>query len=169
MNNQEKLELAKNVFNVEISAMEMMRDSLDDVFVQIVDLISDCKGKVVLTGMGKPGHISRKIAATLASLGTPSFYLHPAEAQHGDLGMVSSDDIVIAISYSGESSEVIRLLPNLRIIGKSEIVIHTPIQDLLTSEGHLRANLTLQFREHKVAVSLLAPLSQRPWIRQYSI
>lgn len=117
------LEMAKQVFNTEIDALCVMRDSLDDVFVQIVNIITSCKGKVILTGMGKPGHICRKMAATFSSLGTSSFFLHPAEAQHGDLGMITADDVVIAISYSGESEEVIRLLPNIRLIGARIVAI----------------------------------------------
>lgn len=117
------LELGRQVFDKELAAMRMMRDALDDVFVQIVEQIVNCRGKVILTGMGKPGHVCKKLAATFSSLGTPSFFLHPAEAQHGDLGMISSDDIVIMISYSGESEEVIRLLPNVRLIGAQIIGI----------------------------------------------
>ena len=111
------LELGRQVFDKEIAAMRTMRDALDDVFEQVVDAIVKCKGKVVLVGVGKPGHICQKLAATFASLGTPSFYLHPTEAQHGDLGMVTAEDIVIMLSYSGESEEVIRILPNIRLIG----------------------------------------------------
>ena len=111
------LEMGRMVFDKEIKALEIMREALDGTFEQVVDLIVECKGKVVFTGMGKPGHVGRKLAATLSSLGTPSFFLHPAEAQHGDLGMLSAEDVVIAISLSGESEEVIRLLPNLKLIG----------------------------------------------------
>ena len=107
----------KKLFDVEIEAMELVKKALDKRFVDIVKLICDCKGKVVITGMGKPGHIGTKIAATMASLGTPSFFLHPAEAQHGDLGMLRDEDIVIAISFSGESEEVTRLIPSLKLIG----------------------------------------------------
>lgn len=117
------LEMAKQVFDTEIDALCAMRDALDNVFVQVLDLITECKGKVILTGMGKPGHICSKMAATFASLGTPSFCLHPAEAQHGDLGMITANDIVIAISYSGESEEVVRLIPNIRLIGAKIVAI----------------------------------------------
>lgn len=119
----DSLNLARQVFDTEIDALCSMRDALDDVFTQVVDLITACKGKVILTGMGKPGHICRKMAATFSSLGTPSFFLHPAEAQHGDLGMITADDIVIAISYSGESEEVVRLLPNINLIGAKVVAI----------------------------------------------
>lgn len=113
----------KRVFDVEIEALEKTKDSLDNTFVSILEAVQTCKGKVIFTGMGKPGHIATKLAATFASLGTPSFYLHPAEAMHGDLGMVGEDDVVIAISYSGESDEIIRILPNMRMIGVTIIGI----------------------------------------------
>lgn len=113
----DKLIEAKRVFNIEIDALKKTRDSLDEIFVKILDLIINCEGKIIFTGMGKPGHIAAKLAATFASLGTPSFRLHPAEAMHGDLGMVSSNDIVIAISFSGESDEIVNILPNIKMIG----------------------------------------------------
>lgn len=114
---------AKYVFDTEVNAINLVKEALDEKFVQIVELISNCSGKVVVTGMGKPGHVSRKIAATLSSLGTSSFFIHPAEAQHGDLGMISSNDVVIAISYSGESEEITRILPNIKQIGATIIGI----------------------------------------------
>lgn len=114
---------AKRVFDTEITALEKTRDALDDTFLQILDLIVNCKGKVIITGMGKPGHIAAKLAATFSSLGTPSFRLHPAEAMHGDLGMVSSNDIVIAISFSGESDEIVKILPNIKMIGATLVGI----------------------------------------------
>ncbi len=117
------LEEGKKLFDTEIQAMEIVKNALDDNFVKIVELIVNCKGKVVITGMGKPGHIGTKIAATMASLGTPSFFLHPAEAQHGDLGMLREEDIVIAISFSGESEEVTRLIPSLKLIGSKLVGI----------------------------------------------
>lgn len=107
----------RRVFDIEIEALKRTRDALDETFERILDEITNCKGKVVITGMGKPGHIATKLAATFASLGTSSFCLHPAEAMHGDLGMISSDDVVIAISYSGESDEIVRILPNIKMIG----------------------------------------------------
>lgn len=119
----DKLEEARRVFNIEISALEKTRDALDDTFVQILDIITACEGKVIITGMGKPGHIAKKIAATMASLGTSSFCLHPAEALHGDLGMISDKDVVVAISYSGESEEITRILPNIKLIGAKVIAI----------------------------------------------
>ena len=119
----DKLQEGKRVFDIEIAALQKTRDALDDVFVRILDMVTSCKGKVIITGMGKPGHIATKMAATFASLGTPSFCLHPAEAMHGDLGMISANDIVIAISYSGESDEIVRILPNIKIIGAKLVAI----------------------------------------------
>ena len=114
---------AHSIFNKEIQAIEATRDALGADFEKIVDLILHCRGKVVLTGMGKPGHIATKIAATFASLGTPSFFMHPGEAMHGDLGMVEQKDVVILMSYSGESEEVTRLMPVLQEIGCTTIAI----------------------------------------------
>lgn len=119
----DKLAEAKKVFDVEIEALKKTRDALDEAFVEILDTITACKGKVIITGMGKPGHVGTKIAATLASLGTPSFYLHPGEAMHGDLGMVTKEDIVIMISYSGESDEIVRIIPNIKMMGAKLIAI----------------------------------------------
>lgn len=114
---------ARRVFDIEIDALEKTRDCLDATFSRILGSITSCRGKVVITGMGKPGHIATKLAATFSSLGTPSFYLHPAEARHGDLGMISADDVVIAISYSGESEEVIHIIPTIKLIGAELICI----------------------------------------------
>ena len=117
------LDEARSVFDKEIAAIEATRDALGADFEKIVELILDCRGKLVLTGMGKPGHIATKIAATFASLGTPSFFMHPGEAMHGDLGMVQDKDVVILMSYSGESEEVTRLMPVLQEIGCTTIAI----------------------------------------------
>lgn len=114
---------ARAVFDKEIEALTRTRDALGEDFSNMVDLVLNCRGKVVLTGMGKPGHIGTKIAATLASLGTPAFFMHPAEAMHGDLGMVEEKDVVILMSYSGESEEVTRLMPTLHEIGCKTVAI----------------------------------------------
>lgn len=119
----DKLIEGKKVFDIEIEALKRTRDALDFTFVRILELIVNCKGKVIITGMGKPGHIAEKLAATFASLGTPSFFLHPGEAMHGDLGMVANDDLVIAISYSGESDEIVKILPNIKMIGATLVGI----------------------------------------------
>lgn len=108
---------AERVFEKEIAALEKTKEHLGDVFIKFVDRIMSCRGRVILTGMGKSGHIARKTAATFASLGTPSFFVHPAEALHGDLGMITNQDVVIAISHSGESGEVVRMIPVIKRIG----------------------------------------------------
>lgn len=108
---------ARSVFDKEIAALQSTKDALGTDFENIAGLIADCKGKVIFTGMGKSGHVVRKIAATFASLGIPSFFMHPAEAMHGDLGMVESRDVVVLASHSGESHEVTDLLPVLKEIG----------------------------------------------------
>lgn len=114
---------ARSIFDKEIEALEKTKAALGPDFEKIAELVLTCRGKVILTGMGKPGHIGTKIAATLASLGTPSFFMHPGEAMHGDLGMVESKDVVILMSYSGESEEVTRLMPVLQEIGCTTVAI----------------------------------------------
>jgi len=110
-----KLGLA--VLKTESEAIIALIDRLDDRFDSACDLILNCEGRVVVTGMGKSGHIGNKIAATLASTGTPAFFMHPGEASHGDLGMITADDTVIALSNSGETSEITLLLPLLKRLG----------------------------------------------------
>lgn len=126
---------AHSIFDKEITALEATRDALGADFEKMVDLILHCRGKVVLTGMGKPGHIATKIAATFASLGTPSFFMHPGEAMHGDLGMVEQKDVVILMSYSGESEEVTRLMPVLQEIGCTTIAITGKPKSTLARES----------------------------------
>lgn len=114
---------AKAVFDIEINALQKTRDALDADFEAILKLILSCKGKIIITGIGKPGHIGTKIAATLASLGAPSFFLHPAEALHGDLGMVEKEDVILLMSYSGESVEITNMIPALHEIGCDTVAI----------------------------------------------
>lgn len=123
MNADEIVREGRRVLEVEIEALNILRDSLGDEFVAIFKKIVEKNGKLIITGMGKPGHIAKKLAATFSSLGTPSFCLHPAEAMHGDLGMIDSGDTVIAISYSGESEEVVKILPNIKLIGATLVAI----------------------------------------------
>ena len=127
----------KKVFDIEIDSLKKVKESIDENYEKIVNTICECTGKIVFTGMGKPGHISKKLAVTFASLGTPSFFLHPAEAQHGDLGMVSNNDVVIAISFSGESEEVTRILPNIKKIGAKLIGVSGNKNSTLIRESDL--------------------------------
>ncbi len=117
------LTLARKVLQTEAAAVLALADRLDDRFADAVTLVVRCKGRVIVTGMGKSGIICRKIAATLASTGTPAFFLHPAEAVHGDLGVIQSDDVVIAMSYSGETEELTRVLETLKRIGARLIAL----------------------------------------------
>lgn len=116
-------ERAVETLKIEAAAVENLIARVDEEFVAAVREILQCKGRVIVTGMGKSGHIGRKIAATLASTGTPAFFLHPAEAYHGDLGMITENDIVVAISNSGESSEIVNILPVIRRIGAKIIAM----------------------------------------------
>ena len=109
--------LARQVIETEAAAIRALADRLDDRFDAAVHLLDACAGRVIVTGMGKSGIISRKIAATLASTGTPAFFLHPAEAVHGDLGVVQDDDVVVALSHSGETNEILRLIDTIKRVG----------------------------------------------------
>ena len=115
--------LARKVLETEAAAILALVDRLDERFDNAVALLRQCKGRVILTGMGKSGLICRKIAATLTSTGTPAFFLHPAEAIHGDLGVIQADDVVLALSYSGETGELLHLLETIRRLGAKLIAI----------------------------------------------
>lgn len=112
------IEKVRNVFDIEIQELERVKNFLNEKELEkVINVLNECNGKVVLCGMGKPGHIGRKISATMSSMGISSFFLHPAEAQHGDLGTLSQDDVIIIISNSGETAEVCKMLPNIKMIG----------------------------------------------------
>ncbi|MGM8930657.1 KpsF/GutQ family sugar-phosphate isomerase [Salinicola halophyticus] len=135
----QSLELARRVFEDQARALDAVGAFLNDEFQEAVDLILACTGKVIVCGMGKSGIIGRKIAATLSSTGTSSFFVHPGEAYHGDLGMISRGDLVLLISYSGETDEVIKLLPYLRHIAARSVSITGCAQSTLAgaSDVHL--------------------------------
>ena len=109
------IETAIRVLRDEADAILSLIDKLDNNFESAVDLILHANGRVILTGMGKSGHIAKKVSATMASTGTPSFFLHPAEGIHGDLGMVTAEDVVVAYSNSGETGEILNILPSLKM------------------------------------------------------
>ena len=117
------LELARRVLQIESDAIRALIDRLDGRFEEAVRILLDCRGRVILTGMGKSGIIARKIAATLSSTGTPSFFLHPAEAIHGDLGVLRADDVIVALSNSGETEEILRLLETIKRLGARMVAI----------------------------------------------
>jgi arabinose-5-phosphate isomerase len=116
-------QLAKNVIKIEQQAIAELSQFIDDDFVKACELMFNCRGRVIVIGMGKSGHIGGKIAATLASTGTPSFFVHPGEASHGDLGMITLDDVVLTISNSGETGEVLAIIPVLKRIGAKLIAM----------------------------------------------
>ncbi len=116
-NTEQVVSRARAVIAAEAAAVSALSERLDARFVDAVHRVLECKGRVITTGVGKAGAVARKMAATLASTGSPALYMHPAEGQHGDLGMVTPDDVVIALSYSGASDEVLRLLPSISRIG----------------------------------------------------
>lgn len=117
------LAVGRQVLKDEAAALLTLADNLDDNFYNSCQMIHDCSGRVVVCGIGKSGHVGRKIAASLASLGRPAFFLHAAEAIHGDVGMVTPQDVVILISHSGETQETVRLIPSLRRIGAKCIAL----------------------------------------------
>ena len=115
------VDIAKQVINDEVEALIGLKDYIDESFVEIVNIICDCKGRLIFTGIGKSGHISKKISATLSSTGTSSFFIHSTEAFHGDLGMIQEEDIVVAISYSGETEDLLKTIPVIKKLGCSVI------------------------------------------------
>jgi arabinose-5-phosphate isomerase len=125
------LELARKVLRTEANAILALVDRIDGAFEQAVQILFDCKGRVILTGMGKSGIIGRKIAATLTSTGTSAWFLHPADAIHGDLGAIRDDDVLIALSHSGETEELVRLLEAIRRIGAKLIAITGNVKSTL--------------------------------------
>ena len=147
---------AINTIDCEIEAIEELKNTLDDSLTKALDLIEQAKGRIILTGMGKSGHIAKKIAASLASTGTPSFFMHPAEASHGDLGMVTEEDVIIAISNSGESRELIDVLNYSKRFGIKLIAITKNPESSLGKAG----DIVLKLPQAKEACPLgLAPTS----------
>ena len=139
-----RLALARKVLNIESREIEALANRLDASFDSAVQLILHCQGRIVVSGMGKSGHIGGKIAATFASTGTPAFFMHPAEASHGDLGMITNGDVVIALSNSGESDELLNILPTIKRLGAKVISITGAPNSTLAKESdvHLSAAVT---------------------------
>jgi arabinose-5-phosphate isomerase len=129
------LELARRVLSIEADAVRALIGRLDERFLAAVSLILACKGRVIVSGIGKSGHIARKIASTLSSTGTPAHFLHPAEASHGDLGMIQRDDVFVGISYSGESDELLQILPMVKRRGAKLVAIAGSAQSSLATQA----------------------------------
>jgi len=149
-------EIAKRVFNTEIESLKYVADSIDDEFTRIVEAILNTEGKLIVIGIGKSGIIGKKIAATFASTGTPSFFLHPGEAFHGDLGMVGTNDMVILISYSGETDEVLKLIPFLAWNKNRIIAITGNPNSTVAKNSHYHLNIKIKKEACPLA---LAPTS----------
>jgi arabinose-5-phosphate isomerase len=132
------LDMAREVLEIEAQAISDLISRLDERFAHAVDLIRSCRGRVVVSGIGKSGHIARKIASTLASTGTPAFFVHPAEASHGDLGMVTREDVFIALSNSGESGELLAIVPLLKRQGAKLIVMTGNPESTLAREADVQ-------------------------------
>ena len=135
------LVLARDVLNIEAAAVQALSMRLDESFISAMNVVLQCEGRVIVSGMGKSGHIARKIAATLSSTGTPAYFVHPAEASHGDLGMITSQDVIIALSYSGESQELMTIVPVIKRQGAKLIsMTGNPSSSLAkVSDVHLNA------------------------------
>lgn len=148
------IELARNVLRIEAEAILGLLDRLDGRFERAVRLLQECQGRVILTGMGKSGIICRKIAATLSSTGTPAFFLHPAEAIHGDLGVLQGGDVLVALSYSGETDELLRLVETVKRVGARMLAL-TGFPESTLAQA---ADVTLDCRVNEEACPLnLAP------------
>ena len=135
------LDLARQVLTTEAEAIVTMRDRLDGTFMKAVELVTACRGRVIWTGMGKSGIVCRKLAATMASTGTPALFLHPAEATHGDLGMVALGDVVIAVSNSGETEEILRLVEYLKRLGTPLVAITSNMSSTLARNADIQLDL----------------------------
>lgn len=136
--------LACEVFDIEANAILRLKNSLGPAFDKAVELLYSCKGRVIITGMGKSGLIGKKIAATLTSTGTPSYFLHPAESTHGDSGIITRDDVVIAISNSGETQELLNLLPLIKRFGVPVISMTGRIDSTLAKSGEVVLDISVE-------------------------
>lgn len=156
MKNEEIIHSLKNVINIEANSLTNLSNSINDSYVDAINLLNNCEGKVVITGVGKSGHIGRKMAATFSSTGTPSFFLHSTEGVHGDLGMISKNDVVILISNSGETKEVLSLLPTIEKIEAKTISITSNSESTLAQ----KVDISLEYSYSNEADELnLAPTS----------
>jgi len=138
------IDAAKKVLTIEALSIQELKDRINEDFIRAVEIIHNSKGRVVITGIGKSGLVGRKIAATLASTGTPSFFMHPAEASHGDLGMVTEDDVVIAISNSGETDEILRLIPYLKYFNVKIIALTGNPQSTLAKQADVFLDVSVK-------------------------
>ena len=156
LNKDDILRLGKQVISEEAQALTSLSESLNKDFVRAVEILLNCKGRIVVSGVGKSGHIARKTAATLASTGSPAFFVHAAEAAHGDLGMITKNDVVIAISYSGTTSELLTIIPT--IVREGAPVISITGSNKNTLAEHATVNLNVHVQKEACPLNL-APTS----------
>lgn len=147
------IDCAQRTLDIEIAAVTALKARIDHNFEKACQLMLECKGRVVVTGMGKSGHIGSKIAATLASTGTPSFFVHPGEASHGDLGMITPNDVVLALSNSGTTAEIITIVPLIKRMGAKLVSMTGNVNSPLAkaSEAHLDASVSREACPHGLA------------------
>lgn len=137
-------DLAKEVLDIEANAVLKLKERVNGDFVKSIDILYECKGRVIITGMGKSGHIGRKIAATLSSTGTPSYFLHPAESTHGDSGIITRDDVVVAISNSGETAELLNLLPLIERFGVPMVAMTGKLTSTLSQKADCTLDISVE-------------------------
>ncbi len=137
-------DIAREVFDIEAQAILKLKDRVGENFEKAIELIYNCKGRIIITGMGKSGHIGRKIAATLTSTGTPSYFLHPAESTHGDSGIITRQDVVIAISNSGETAELLNLLPLIKRFGVPMIAMTGKLSSTLAQKADVTLDISIE-------------------------
>ena len=151
---QRFIDCGLEVLAIEAAALEQLKSRLDENFSTACELILNCTGRIVVTGMGKSGHIGTKIAATLASTGSPAFFLHPAEALHGDFGMIMRGDVIIALSYSGETEEILKMLPCLKRLGSPLISLTGNPRSQIAQHSSIHLNVGI---EKEACILGLAP------------
>jgi arabinose-5-phosphate isomerase len=147
--NERYIHLAKDTLEIEGKGMNLLLSRFDDpnfqkVFSEAIELLLHCKGRIVVSGIGKSGHIANKIAATFASTGTPAFFVHPAEASHGDLGMIQHDDVFLALSYSGETAELLTIVPAIKRMGAKLIAMTGSEQSKLAELADVHLNVAIE-------------------------
>ena len=156
MSNKDFIQLGLAVIDTEIAAVNALKERINGDFVKACELILDCAGRIVVIGMGKSGHIGGKIAATLASTGSPAFFVHPGEASHGDLGMITKNDVVIALSNSGNTAEILTIVPIIKRLGVPLISMTGNPDSALATEANINLDVSV---ENEACPHGLAPTS----------
>jgi arabinose-5-phosphate isomerase len=144
LNEKEILNIAKRTIDIELETLFDLKESLDYSFIKAIEILYNCKGKVIFTGIGKSGHIARKISSTFSSTGTPSIFLHPAEAIHGDLGIIDKEDVLVIISNSGETEEIINIIPYLKFLNVPIICITGNINSTLAQKSDVVIDIKIK-------------------------